>query len=159
MSCSKLFPLKKNWMQKRRSKCGPCIDRILCLFLGQLQLFEHSESEKARGIKAGNVEPFAIDHGGLGVATDQAAVGFRVGPGILIIQAPAQRFPHRKILEYLAQQYDYGEKAYVEVNMSRIVKECRLGKNRAKEYLDCLESKGLLVKREDGYRVWYRIAK
>lgn len=76
----------------------------------------------------------------------------------VIRKNPDLRFPHRKILEYLAQQYDYREKQYHEVNHSTIVRECKLGKNLAKKYFNDLEAKGLIARREDGYRVWYRIA-
>ena len=67
-------------------------------------------------------------------------------------------FPHRKILEYLAQQYDYRKKQYQEVHHSTIVRKCKLGKNYAKKYFNDLEAKGLIARRDDGYRVWYRIA-
>lgn len=71
---------------------------------------------------------------------------------------PDLRFPHRKILEYLSQQYDYGKKQFQEVNHSTIVRGCKLGKNKAKHYLNDLAVKGLIARREDGYRVWYKIA-
>lgn len=67
------------------------------------------------------------------------------------------RFPHRKILEYLSRQYDYEKKAFKEANHSAIVKECRIGKNKASKYLKHLEGMGCIEKRHDGYRVWYRI--
>lgn len=65
------------------------------------------------------------------------------------------RFPHRKILEYLSEQYDYQSNEFHEVHFSKIVQKCRLGKNMAKAYLDFLVKKGYLGKRGDGYRVWY----
>ena len=76
----------------------------------------------------------------------------------IIQRNPSLRFPHRKILEYLSKQYDYEKKRFKEVNFSTIVKECRLGKNRAGEYLELLEEKGIVKKRKDGYRVWYKLA-
>lgn len=75
----------------------------------------------------------------------------------VIQKNPELRFPHRKILEYLSRQYDYEKKEFREVNLSAIVRQCRLGKNRVHEYLRDLEGKGLLQRREDGYRVWYKI--
>ena len=78
---------------------------------------------------------------------------------IQVIQKnPALRFPHRKILDFLSRQYDYEKKEFQEVNQSTLVRECRLGKNMAKEYLRDLEVKGLVKRRSDGYRVWCRIA-
>lgn len=70
---------------------------------------------------------------------------------------PLLRFPHRKILEYLSSQYDYEQKRFKEVNYNKIVKECRIGKNKAKEYLKLLSDKGFIKERFDGYRVWYRV--
>ncbi len=75
----------------------------------------------------------------------------------ILQKEPEHRFPHRKILEYLARQYDYEKKAFKEVNYSTIVRECRLGRNKAREYLDFLQRKGLIVKRRDGYRVWFSL--
>jgi len=71
---------------------------------------------------------------------------------------PELRFPHRKILEFLAGQYDYEKKQFKEVMFSTLVKECKLGKNKAGDYLEDLENQGLVKKRSDGYRVWYRIS-
>lgn len=65
------------------------------------------------------------------------------------------RHPHRKIMNFLIEQYDYGQGKFREVHFSRIVKECRLGKNKAKEYLDLLVEKGVLETRSDGYRRFY----
>lgn len=73
----------------------------------------------------------------------------------VIQKHPQLRFPHRKILEYLARQYDYEKKHFKEVMFSTIVKECRLGKNKAGEYLKDLDKNGLVKKRSDGYRVWF----
>lgn len=63
--------------------------------------------------------------------------------------------PHKKILEYLSDKFDHPSGKFNEVNFSKIVKECRLGKNMAKGYLDTLVEKGYLCRRDDGYRVWY----
>jgi len=43
------------------------------------------------------------------------------------------------------------------MNLSAIVRLCRLGKNRVHEYLRDLEVRGLLKIKEDGYRVWYKV--
>ena len=75
----------------------------------------------------------------------------------LIQKEPLLRFPHRKILEFLARQYDYEKKAFKEANFSTIVKECKIGKNKAGEYLKLLGEKNLIRRRDDGYRVWYRL--
>ena len=78
---------------------------------------------------------------------------------LLVLQKnPELRFPHRKILDFLSRQYDYEKKEFQEVNLSAIVRQCRLGKNKAAEYLRDLEEKELLRRREDGYRVWYKVS-
>lgn len=64
---------------------------------------------------------------------------------------------HKKILQYLWQQYDYEKGEYREVHFSALVKECKLGKNNAKSYLDELMDKGIVVSRSDGYRTFYRL--
>lgn len=74
-----------------------------------------------------------------------------------IRQDRSLRYPHRKILEYMMEQYDFQHNRFREANFSRIVKECRLGKNKAGEYLSLLVERGYLGKRSDGYRIWYRI--
>ena len=68
------------------------------------------------------------------------------------------RFPHRKILDFLGGEYDYNKDEFKEVNFSRLVKECRIGKNRAQGYLSVLVRKGLVTRRTDGYRIFFRIA-
>jgi len=74
-----------------------------------------------------------------------------------IRQDKALRHPHRKILDYLIDRFDYQAGSFREAHFSKIVKECRLGKNMAKQYLEFLISRGYLKKRSDGYRVWYSI--
>jgi len=54
---------------------------------------------------------------------------------------------------YKPQHQKYGESYFNE-----IVKNCKLGKNKAGKYLKLLEEKGLVHKRTDGYRVWYAIS-
>ena len=66
-------------------------------------------------------------------------------------------FPHRKILEFLLTQYDFSTGLFREVHFSKLVKESRVGKNRAKCYLSLLENKGLICKREDGYRKLFNV--
>jgi len=43
--------------------------------------------------------------------------------------------------------------------MSTILRGYKLGKNRAKQYLNDLAKKGLITRKEDGYLVWYRITR
>ena len=85
------------------------------------------------------------------------AVGFREHLSEIILNDKELRHPHIKILNYLADQYDYSEGRFKEVHFSKIVSECRVGKNKAKGYLDLLVAKGLIESRSDGYRVFYRI--
>ena len=66
---------------------------------------------------------------------------------------PTLRYPNRKILDFLIEQYDYQEGKFREVHFSRIVKECRLGKNKAGEYFEFLVERGYVKRRDDGYRV------
>lgn len=66
-------------------------------------------------------------------------------------------FPHRKILEFLLGQYDFQNRAFQEAHFSRLVKEARVGKNMAKKYLAELEEKGYVEKRNDGYRIFFKI--
>lgn len=66
-------------------------------------------------------------------------------------------FPHRKILDFLVGEYDYSRDEFKEVNFSRLVRECRIAKNRAQGYLSLLEHKGFVVRRDDGYRMFFRI--
>ena len=66
-------------------------------------------------------------------------------------------FPHRKILEFLASQCDLQMKKFKEVHFSRLVKEARLGKNRASGYLVLLEQKGYVHRRSDGYRTFFKL--
>jgi predicted transcriptional regulator len=60
-------------------------------------------------------------------------------------------YPHKKILDFLIEQYDYEKDNFKKVHFSKIVKECRIGKNKAKEYFDFLIKKGLIDTRTDGY--------
>ena len=64
--------------------------------------------------------------------------------------------PHRKILEYLLQQYDHETQSFKEVHFSKIVREARIGKNMAKEYFAFIEERNYVERRTDGYRVYYR---
>jgi len=66
--------------------------------------------------------------------------------------------PHKKILSYLLEQFSLDKNCFQSIHFSKIVKDCRLGKNKSKEYLDLLTRKGFLEKQNDGYRVWYCIS-
>lgn len=67
------------------------------------------------------------------------------------------RFPHRKILDCLLGRYDFESGEFKEVHFSRLVNEAHVGKNAAKGYLAVLEQKGYVRKRDDGYRVFFKI--
>jgi predicted transcriptional regulator len=67
------------------------------------------------------------------------------------------RYSHRKILEFLLERYDFQNRAFQEVHFSKLVKEARIGKNMGKKYLMELEEKGYVEKRNDGYRMFFRI--
>ena len=66
--------------------------------------------------------------------------------------------PHKKILSYLLEQFNLENNCFDSINFSKIVRDCRLGKNKAKEYLDLLIKKKFIEKQNDGYRVWYCIS-
>ncbi len=67
------------------------------------------------------------------------------------------RFPHRKIAEFLTNQYDYHHKHFKEVHFNKLVAQTKIGKNKAGEYLDVLSKKGYIQKRTDGYRNFYKM--
>jgi len=77
----------------------------------------------------------------------------------LIRTDPDLRYPHQKIIHYLLNQYDYEIKQFRKVYFSKIVKETRIGKNKAKEYFSLLIEKGLIERSTDGYKVFYQIKK
>ncbi len=66
-------------------------------------------------------------------------------------------YPHRKILDFLIGQYDPEERSFRESHFSKLVKEARIGKNMAKQYLSLLERKGYIEQRTDGYRKYFKI--
>lgn len=68
------------------------------------------------------------------------------------------RFPHRKILEFLLEQYDFIKCSFKEVQYSRLIKKCHIGTNKAKSYFDLLEQKEYIKIRKDGYRIFFRLS-
>lgn len=66
--------------------------------------------------------------------------------------------PHKKVLLFLLDQYDYENNSFGSIHFSELVKKCKIGKNKAKEYLDFLTGKGFVDRVDDGYRVWYCIS-
>ncbi len=70
---------------------------------------------------------------------------------------PDLLFPHRKILECLLRQYDDMTDQFGELHFSALVRQARVSKSRAARYLAALEEKGYVRRRDDGYRVFYRI--
>lgn len=66
-------------------------------------------------------------------------------------------FPHRKILDCLMEKFDPSTSQFQEVHFSKLVREARVGKSRARVYLNLLEEKGYVEKRGDGYRLFYRL--
>lgn len=67
------------------------------------------------------------------------------------------RFPHRKLLDILLSAFDFRRNEFGEIHFSKLVRDARVGKNMAKEYLTLLESKGYLQYRSDGYRTLYKL--
>lgn len=68
------------------------------------------------------------------------------------------RYPHRKILDFLLSRYDFQTGHFQEVIFSELVDGARVGKGTAKQYLTLLGAKGYIVKRSDGYRIYFKIA-
>jgi len=66
-------------------------------------------------------------------------------------------YPHSKIMERLMSEFDYSSRQFGEVNFSQLVKDSHIGKNMANQYLAALENKGLVEKRDDGYRKHFKI--
>jgi len=67
------------------------------------------------------------------------------------------RYPHKKIMEKLIGNFDYSTREFKERTFSQLVKDARLGKNKASSYLADLENKGLIQQRSDGYRKLIKI--
>ena len=67
------------------------------------------------------------------------------------------RFPHRKILDFLLDQFDFSKNEFKRIQFSKLVKGARVGKNMASNYLSLLEQKGYVEKRSDGYRTFFNI--
>lgn len=67
------------------------------------------------------------------------------------------KFPHRKLLEHLLQHYDFETAAFQELSYSKLAAAARVGKQAAREHLSLLQEKGYVERRDDGYRIWFRI--
>jgi hypothetical protein len=67
------------------------------------------------------------------------------------------RFPHKKILDFLLDQFDFTKNEFKGIQFSKLVKEAHVGKNMANNYLSLLEQKGYIEKRNDGYRTFFKI--
>lgn len=66
-------------------------------------------------------------------------------------------YPHRKILDSLLSRFDFQSGKFFEAHFSELVRQARVGKNRAQGYLALLEAKGYVERRNDGYRHFFRI--
>lgn len=65
------------------------------------------------------------------------------------------RYPHEKILKVLISKYDGHVFGFM--NFSNLVKEAKLGKNKASEYLATLEDLGYIQTRRVGKKHLYKI--
>lgn len=63
----------------------------------------------------------------------------------------------RKIAEYLADQYDFESEDFRELSFSRLCKDLSKSMGNSKVLLDKLVDSGIVAKRGDGYRVFYRL--
>ena len=131
-----------------------------------VQRLEHALSDQLEPIRKDAEQrsemDFVVRHGIEGFRRkietayeQQAAFNPQAWVAQIVQKDPSLRFPHRKILEFLARQYDYQEKRFKVVNYSRIVKECRLGRRRAKGYLQELGTKQVISRSTDGCRIFY----
>jgi predicted transcriptional regulator len=107
---------------------------------------------------------FLLDHGLLGLKAKiakQTARKLNTDPRSILYERmridKMLRHPHRKILDFLSGLYDELGNEFKEAHYSELVKQCRLGKNMASSYLRFLDDKGYISRRNDGYRVWYRV--
>ena len=66
---------------------------------------------------------------------------------------------HRRILDYLSQQYDRGGQGFQEIPVSKLVREAGVAKHRSGEYLGLLEELGYVEQRAEGRRRWFRLAR
>lgn len=64
-------------------------------------------------------------------------------------------YPHSKILKVLMSKYD--GHAFGFMNFNQIVKEARIGKNKASEYLSLLEELGYILSKRAGKKHLYKI--
>lgn len=67
------------------------------------------------------------------------------------------RWPHRKILDVLLAHFDHTTGEFKDIHFSRLVREARIGKQPAKDYLQLLEARGHIQRRAVRNRILYRI--
>ena len=64
-------------------------------------------------------------------------------------------YSHRRLMECLLNKFDFVTGKFQEVQFSKLVKECKIGKQTARICLELLERKGLIGIRSDGYRKYF----
>lgn len=67
------------------------------------------------------------------------------------------RWPHRRILEFLARQWCFNKREFKEVHQNEIVRQANIARSTIKNHLTVLLEKGLIERREDHGRIFYRI--
>jgi len=67
------------------------------------------------------------------------------------------RYPHKKIMEALLEQYDYQQSQFKKTHFSQLVKDAKIGKNKANEYLQMLKNKGYVEQEKTPYRTFFRL--
>ncbi len=129
------------------------IESSLAAIGGQLQRKAHSE------------EALEILSDGLAlyrrrILEQAGAAGARAQRREILERASGDRalgLSERKILDCLLRHDDPLTAKFCELTFSQLVRQARVGKSRAKAYLACLESRGYISRRDDGYRKWFCI--
>lgn len=66
-------------------------------------------------------------------------------------------YPHRKIIDALVERYDYQSNTFQKTHFTELVKAARIGRSRARTYLNLLLQKGYIVEQSDSYRTFFYI--
>lgn len=67
------------------------------------------------------------------------------------------KWPHRRILDFLAQQWCFTKHEFKEVHQNEIVKQANISRSMIKQHLTHLLDRGLIERREGHGRIFYRI--
>ena len=68
------------------------------------------------------------------------------------------KWPHRRILNFLARQWCFTRREFKEVHQNQIVRDAQVSRSMIKRHLSELVNKGLIERREAHGRILYRIS-